>query len=165
MSTFIYLPGDVDSLPVTPPITGIPAVVDGSVAAAGQIGEIISSSVAVATTTNVAATGVWGFVTSVALTAGVWRITGVVGFNENAAVLTTSMSAGISATNNAAAIAIGDFCQYNNLISGTADLIAAAGMPFDVSIAAPANYFLNSRFFYTSGTPKHYGKIKAVRVG
>lgn len=135
----------------------------GTAAAAGKIGEIITSSVAVATTTGVAATGVYGNVTSITLTTGDWQLTGVAGFQENGATLTTSLSAGLSTTTDGSSLGALDTGIFNALISSTSDLIATVPT-LNVILAAPTTYYLNTRFFYTSGTPKHYGKLEARRM-
>lgn len=135
----------------------------GSAAAAGKIGEIITSSVTSATTTGVGATGVYGNVTSISLTAGVWLLTGVAGFQENGATLTTSLSAGFSTSSSGGTLGTLDPAVYNNLVSSTSDLVAPVP-DLDVNISSTTTYYLNTRFFYTAGTPKHYGKISARRV-
>jgi len=133
----------------------------GAAAGVGQIGEITTSTVAVATATGVAATNNWGNVTSIILTAGVWEITGIVGFRENGAVLSDHLSVGISNTADGSALSTFDFCQYNQLVSGQ-DFIGLAP-PKLINIAAGGTYYLNTRFVFSSGTPQHYGKITARR--
>ncbi len=135
----------------------------GSAASTGSIGEIITASVTSATTTGIGATGVYGNVASIALTAGDWVITGVAGFSENGAVLTTSLSCGFSSTSNGSGLGALDAAVYNGLVSSTSDLVAPVPT-LNLTLAAPTTYYLNTRFFYTSGTPKHYGRIEARRI-
>lgn len=135
----------------------------GNAAATGAIGEIIKSSVTTATTTGVGATGVYGNVTSISLTAGDWSLTGVAGFSENGSTLTTNLSCGFSSDSAGATLGALDPAVYNNLISSTSDLVAPVPT-LNVSVTTTTTYYLNTRFFYTSGTPKHYGRIEARRV-
>lgn len=136
----------------------------GSSAASGKIGEIVTSAVTAATTTGVGATGVYGNVTSIALTAGDWVLTGVAGFQENGATLTTSLSCGFSTATNGSTLGALDAAVYNNLISSTSDLVAPSPTLNVIVPGGGATYYLNTRFFYTSGTPKHYGGIEARRA-
>lgn len=140
----------------------IDAIVDGSSAAAGEIGEIISSDVAAASATGVGATGVFGSVTSIALTAGNWVIGGAVGFNENGAILTTALVAGISGSATGVGIDALETVVHNNLISSTSDLVVPL-IEKRVNITANTTFHLNTKFFYTAGTPRHYGRIVARR--
>ena len=143
-------------------LSALTAVTNGASASSGTIGELQENAVAVATTGNVAATGAWGFVTSTSLTAGVWILTGVVGFNENGATLTTAMAAGFS-TSSSGPVTDTYSAQVNALISGSADAIVA--IPFRViNISSTQTWFLNTKFTYTSGTPAHYGRIIALRI-
>lgn len=135
---------------------------DGAAITSG-IGQEISSTVSTASATGVGATTEWGDVTKVTLTAGYWEITGVVGFNENGANLSDGLLCGVSAVSGNTAPAFGDYCQYNALISSTSDLIAPIPK-IEVNISTSTDYFLKTSFKYSSGAPKHYGKIKAKRI-
>ena len=135
----------------------------GGTHTAGLIGALISSSVTAATTTGVAATGTYGNVTSISLPAGQYLLTGVAGFSQNGANLTTSLSCGFSSSTDGSALGTLDPATYNALISSTSDLVA----PVPTLIVAPTTtttYYLNTRFYYTSGTPQHYGRIIATRI-
>ena len=116
------------------------------------------------TTSNVGSTGTWGYAISESLAAGRWLIWGVAGFAENGAVLTTSLSAGISSSSTGSGIDEFQTAQMPYLISGSADAILTT--PFlDVTLVSPTTYYLNTRFYYTSGTPKHRGRITALQIG
>jgi hypothetical protein len=69
----------------------------------------------------------------------------------------------VSAVSGNTAPAFGDYCQYNALISSTSDLIAPTPK-IEVNISTSTDYFLKTSFKYSSGAPKHYGKIKAKRI-
>jgi hypothetical protein len=62
-------------------------------AAAGYVGEYVSSAV---TATNYGATGVWGDLTSISLTAGDWDVTALLGLSENSSVSWTYYLGSIS---------------------------------------------------------------------
>lgn len=144
-------------------MSALTAVTGGGAAGAGTIGEILTGTQASATATGVGATGTFGNATSVSLTAGVWAITGVAGFAENAAVLTTSLSAGISDSSTGAGIGAFDYSVNNSLSTGASDLQLTTPTVY-VSISGTTTYYLNTRFYYTSGSPQHYGKIQALRI-
>lgn len=143
-------------------IADLTAVTNGAAATAGDIGEVITASQAL-TGTGVAATGVYGNVTTVSLTAGIWEVDGVVQFSENGANLTTSLSSGVSTATNGSTLGAFDACIHNNIISSTSDLIVPVPKIL-VSIAGTTSYYLNTRFYYTSGSPQHGGKITARRI-
>lgn len=137
-------------------------VATGSAAAAGNIGEIITAEVAAATGTGVGATGTWGSVTSISLTAGAWDIDGVVGFTENAATLTTSLSCGISTSASGSGIDQFNTTQLPVLISGAADLVSSTPR-VSLVVSGSTTVHLNTRFYYTAGSPQHRGRIRAIR--
>ena len=144
-------------------IPALTAVTDGVAATSGDIGQELTASQAANTTTGVGATGTFGNVVSVSLTAGSWLVYGTVGFNENGAVLTNSMSCGVSASATGVGLSEFDTTQHGYFISGTADAIFSSPTVL-VDIAAPTTYYLNTQFNYTSGTPRHRGRIKARRI-
>lgn len=135
----------------------------GTAASAGRIGEIISSSVNSATSSGVAATGDWGAVTSISLTAGVWQVQGVVGFTENGANLTTALECGVSASATGAGIGEFDTSVAPFLVSSTSDALLPTPIQY-VNISSTTSYYLNSRFYYTAGSPQHRGRIIAIRI-
>lgn len=144
-------------------VAAMTAVTDGSAAAAGAIGEILSASQAANTATGVGATGTYGSPVSVSLTAGVWEVQGVAGFNENGATLTTAIECGISASATGVGISEFDTSLAPFLISSTSDAIIATPV-VNVNISGTTTYYLNTRFYYTSGGPQHRGRITARRV-
>lgn len=144
-------------------MSALTAVTNGAAAASGKIGEIISSEVASFTGTGLGATGVWGSVTSISLTAGAWMVSGVVGFGLGTADLTTGFFAGLS--DSASGVGIGDFNQsVNTYILSGSDNSQLTTPPLFVDISATTSYYLNSKFYYTSGAPEHRGKIQAIRI-
>lgn len=144
-------------------VSALKPITNGGSASAGKIGEILTASQASATTTGVGATGVYGSVVSLSITAGVWQVYGVVAFSENGANLTDAFIAGISDSATGLTLGAFDVAVHNNLISSTSDLQVPVPNVL-ISIGSTTTYYLNSKFFYTSGTPKHYGKIYALRI-
>lgn len=139
------------------------AVTDGSSSASsGLLGEVISAVQTTNTTTGIGASTAWGSPTSISLTAGAWIVQGIAGFNANGANLTDGFQVGISASSTGAGIVEFDTQLLPYLISTTQDPLICT--PFvAVDITSTTTYYLNTRFWYTSGTPKHRGKIIARR--
>jgi len=145
-------------------IAALSGITDGSNASVGDINEVLTGSQATATATGVAATGTWGSVTSVALTAGRWLLWGSVGFTEAGALLSDALSAGISASATGAGIDEFNTTVVATLISGTADVLAQTPHVY-VSVSGATTYYLNTKFVYSSGTPQHRGRLRAIRIG
>lgn len=139
------------------------AVVSGTPQAAGKIGEIVTSTVAANTTTGVGASGAYGNVTSITLQAGAYVIEATAGLNENAATLTTGLQCGISDTADGSSINEFDTFLAPFLISSTSDAILHTPDVL-VNISTPTTYYLNTKFTYTAGTPRHRGRIRATRI-
>lgn len=147
----------------TSEIASLEPVVSVSAAATGRIGEILTASQSSNTTTNVGATGVYGSAVSLSLTAGVWQLTGRAGFNENGATLTTGIQVGVSDSASGAGMDEFDTQLAPYLISSTSDAILATP-PVLINISSTTTYYLNTRFWYTSGTPRHRGRLTARRI-
>ena len=135
-------------------------VTDGSDAAAGQIGEVISSVVAgpgVTLTTAVTAN-----VTSIALTAGDWDVQGEVWTALNGGA--SSVMAGISPTS--ATILGTSFAVSNTRFALTfpAGTPVLPLRPCRVSLAAPATYYLVAQVTFSTSTTTAFGNIMARRV-
>ena len=141
----------------------ITAETAGGTAGAGKIGQTLSATQAANTAIGINATGAWGSAISLALTAGEWAIDAVAGMAENGATLTTSFSAGLSTSSSGAGIGGFDYVELPFTISGAADLQVRTPTLY-VSVAGATTYHLNTRFYYTAGTPQHRGKISARRV-
>lgn len=135
-------------------------VTDGSDAAAGQIGQVISTVVVSPGVTL--STGVAKTVASIALTAGDWDVQGEVWPAPSATA--TVLIAGISTTNNAAdPQGVG---AARNTISVPSGLNVGA-LPLRtcrVSLSAPATYYLIANVTFASGTCTAFGNIWARRM-
>lgn len=136
----------------------------GTPAGVGKIGQILTASQVANTSTGVGATGVYGNATSLSITAGRWQVWGSAGFSENAAVLTTGLQCGISASSAGGSLNEFDTALFPGLISGSSDLILSTPSVI-IDIASTTTYYLNTKFYYTSGSPQHRGKITALRIG
>lgn len=129
-----------------------------------QTGSLSSGTQAANTATGVAASGSWGAVTSVSLAAGTWLVQGTVGFNENGAVLENAVECGVSDSATGVGISEFDTTVAPFLISSTSDALLPTPL-VQVSPAVTTTYYLNTRFYYTSGTPRHRGRIQARKIG
>lgn len=116
------------------------------------------------TTANVAASGSWGYAISESLAAGRWLIWGTAGFNENSAVLTTSLSCGISDSASGAGIDEFNTTQAPYTVSGSTDAMLSTPLS-EITLGSTTTVYLNTRFYYSSGTPRHRGKINALKIG
>ena len=148
------------SATVSGPITDLIPETSGAAAAAGKIGEVLEASAALANVT--AATGTYGNAVSLALTAGVWELSGVAIFSENSSTLTTSFTSGFSDSATGIGIGANDIRVANDLIYGTVDSYLNPP-PKLVNIAAGTTYYLNTRLYFSAGTPQHGGRITARR--
>jgi len=144
---------------------GAVGVVDGSNAAAGRVGEFLSAQVLIgsalalvsAATTNI---------TSLALSAGDWEVSGNICFNINPAVT----SVYLVATLNTVSATLptrpngGAFSEITTA-NASGNLIGSLPVsPLRVSLAAPATVYLISYATFIGGTVAAYGYLSARRV-
>lgn len=144
-------------------IAALVPTVAGTAAATGQIGEVLTASQASNTTTGVGATGVFGSAVSLLLTAGSWMVWGTAGFNENGATLTSGLQVGVSASATGVGLSEFDTVLAPFLISSTSDALLPTSC-IQVDISTNTTFYLNTRFWYTSGSPRHRGRITARRI-
>lgn len=136
---------------------------DGSSPCAGCVGEFIQSRVT--TFTNApAATGLWGDITSISLTAGDWDVTGVVVLQPNGATV-TDFDIGISSSsgNSATGLQAGDN-QIETLPPTAAADVTLVIPSFRVNISSTTIYYLKANISYSIATPKDTARISARRV-
>ena len=158
--TYIVVPAPGGSSgPITP--DDITPIVDGTTPGAGQLFEVVYADNPTLTNTDVGATGDWGFAVTIALDPGRWEIQGVARLDEAGAVLTDSVAAAISDDPAGAAIQPYEFQQTSPFLVGQSIYLLTPIVRF--SIAANTTYYLNTRFFYSSGAPEHAGAIWAKR--
>lgn len=128
----------------------------------GEIGEILSSTVAVNTATGVGASGDWGSVTSLALPAGVWTLDGIVGFSYVNTSLVGALECAISVSATGDGVTDLDATVAPFLVAGTDAVLPCPVVT--VTLAAPTALYLNSRMTYTGTTPEHRGRLTARRI-
>jgi len=113
-------------------------------------------------TTNVGATGAYGYATSVTLPAGGWLVFGVFGAAVNGAVLTYFMAGGLSDAADGSTLTANDIVKIPALISGDDTQFSLAPKVFESD--GTKTVYLNTLFNYTSGTPQHRGRIMRIRI-
>lgn len=142
----------------TPTIIG---VTDGSSAAAGDVGEIISSYIPNASAVSVATTDTATNLTSISLTAGDWDIWGNVTFLNSA---TGNLSAGLACINTTSATPP-DISYFGILsIPSNANTGGMNAASFRVSITGTTTYYIIGQVTFSAGTTTMCGGIYARRV-
>lgn len=140
-----------------------PGVTDASSAAAGDIGEVISATLAqgsaVALTTATAKT-----VTSISLTPGDWDVDGVVGLIPAASTSITQMAEGAHTTTDT----LGAAGTFSNIIQA-ATVPGANAMYRNIprqriNVAATTTVYLIAQATFTVSTLGAFGTIRARRV-
>jgi hypothetical protein len=144
-------------------VAALQIITDGS-SAGTAVNQIVTAQQTTATATGVGATGVYGNSISVSVPAGRWILWGTAGFSENGAVLTTAMQCGISDSATGVGLTNVNTSIFPALISSTSDLILTPPQSV-ISISSTTTYYMNTKFYYTAGSPQHYGKISALRIG
>jgi hypothetical protein len=137
-------------------------------AAAGNIGEYISSTIASASGTNLTS-GTAANVTSITLTAGDWDVRADAYFLQSTAGIMTGMASGISAasatlpslTNGSEGVAQLAFTPTSTANRLTLTLAIS---PTRLSLAATTTVYLVSGADFASGTVTAYGTIAARRM-
>lgn len=145
---------------------GISGVTDASSAAAGIVGETMTSTIS--TYTNYTTTATYQNITSIALTPGDWQITAFGTFNSNTATITAASNC-IFVVSTTTASAAGSTEGLNISYIPQAALIgtskeSAGSITYNVSINANTTYYLNSQATFTLGNPQYVGTIQARRL-
>ena len=140
---------------------GITGTATNDNADAGNVGEVVLSSIT--SPTNYPATGTWGDLTSISLTAGDWDIAALTQ-QTTPGTMTGETRLGISTTsgNSATGLTIG----YNRLTFPNATALADSGASipmYRLSLASTTTVYLKFFTEYSSGTPKAVGTIIARR--
>jgi hypothetical protein len=138
-------------------------------AAAGYVGEVQTSSVAVGSAVSLTtATGAFTgkTITSISLTAGDWDVFGIVGINNAATTNFTAIAGGISTTNDTLN---GLYEEETRFAYGAAGLVPNNVISFTfpttrVSIAATTTYYLIGYAAFSISTATAFGRITARRV-
>lgn len=140
---------------------GILGTTTNDAAAAGVVGEYIES---VAVAANTPATGVWGDVTNIVLTAGDWNVTGNISWLL-AGATQTKVDMGISTTigNSATGLVYGNNWVEDAAPTSThdADTVIANHR---ISVSVTTVVYLKMFTSFSAGQPTVVGTIKARRV-
>lgn len=138
-----------------PPLAG---VTNGSNAAAGIVGELISASVPVASGVSLTSS-TWTNVTSISLTAGDWDVSGVV--VVNASGFNMSNSLGGSGIASASVPPIGSYFQQQLAGMGA---LGQAVPTVRYSLSATTTIYLLAFASFAIGTANAAGVIRARRI-
>lgn len=146
-------------------INDLVPIVDGSAAGVTKVNEVLSATQGSETTTGVAATATFGPVVNIAVTAGRWVLNGSVGFDQNGANLTGAIFGAISSSSSGSGLDIFDQVKDDST-TGATTLNRSHVVPEQIiSISGTTTYYLISKFTYDSGTPRHFGRLTARRIG
>ena len=145
-------------------ITSLAGTATNDSAAAGKVGEIITSSVAPGAPVSLS-TGTAKTVTSISLTAGDWDVDGLVGFVSNAATSITLIAGAVHTTTDAfpTSPGTGAYFSINLAIGGGATMAIPTGT-MRISLAAPASAFLVASSNFMTNSNAGYGFIRGRRV-
>lgn len=135
-------------------------------AAAGNVGEVITSTIASGSAVTLVTT-VAKNVTSISLTAGDWDVTGTVGFFPGATTSVTLMQQSISQTTNTHDTAPGAFQSRGSAAfvpgaNATNNVLGATTQR--ISLAATTTIYLVASSAFTVAGQTAYGKIEARRA-
>jgi len=146
------------------PRSGITGTTTNDNAAAGDVGEFVSTNVANGTI-FLAASGAYGNVASISLTPGDWDVTGVAVLNANGASYSTG-SWGVAVSsysgNTTTDHVLGVNQLYFNDYSGNDQAGPVPVVRF--SLASTTTLYLKATANYSSGSPYVYGRLSARRV-
>ncbi len=157
--------GGIVRLGATSTIPALVGVTDGSAAASGIIGEVISG--AQDTYTNYTTTATYQNITSVTLTAGSWLISGQATYYANAATLTAGSDAiFVIGTTTASASGVAEskkaYVPQATLLGTSHE--SAAITSYVVNVSGTTTYYLNTQSTFTLGNPQFVGTISATRI-
>lgn len=144
----------------------LPATATNDDAAAGKVGEVRRSIVASGSRVNLPATGTFGNITSVAITAGDWDVTGQVLLVLNGATMT---SWAIATSKNSADTQTDHEPPENDTTNVGPPPTATYSMfatiaGWRISISGPETVYLKCRGNFSAGTPQAAGKITVRRM-
>lgn len=136
---------------------------DGGSASAGNVGEVISSTVLSGAAVSLALSGTVYNITSILLSAGNWNITAGTGILTGASVITTALSS----TNTTSGVMAtppnsGSYAQATgNGASGSNIYMSLGARQYNVS--SPTTVYLVAQVAYSGAAPGGYGYIQAER--
>jgi len=132
---------------------------------AGFLGEQIRAVLANGTPTALTSTTSKN-VTSISLTAGIWDVSGIIGFATGAGTVVTQMVAAISSTSATIPGNYGDDSIVLSITAGLTNFQNTLPIPaLRVSLSSTTTYYLVANAIFTVSTYSAYGRISATRVG
>ncbi len=141
---------------------GIGGTTTNDSAAAGNVGEYVSST---ASAVSAPTTNTFGDMTSISLTAGDWDVSLNVMFNTNSATLSGIIIAGIGTGSGTSNSGLTDGNSDVYLAPNSTQTIASGAVPgFRVSIASTTTYYAKMKANYSAGTPQFTCRMSARRV-
>jgi hypothetical protein len=141
----------------------IPGTTTNDSAAAGLVGEYISSTIAVGSAVSLT-TGTAANVTSISLTAGDWDVTGVVDFRLAATSTVSYLQGSVSLVSATAGAQDTGFSNPYSISAGLS-VDAAEVLPVSrLSLAATTTVYLVATAGFAISTLTAYGTLRARRV-
>lgn len=130
-------------------------------AAAGYVGELISSIVSSASPVSLS-TGTSKTVTSISLTAGDWDVYGMIGTTSGAGTLTTVLVGSISSINNTRETDVNETVNYT--VSSASSTPGLTTPYVRLSLSTTTTYYLIATAVFSVSTLNAFGKIQARRA-
>lgn len=149
------------------PSLGIIGVTTNSSAAAGTVGQYVES--VISSYTNITgATGVWGNLTTISLTAGDWDVTGILNWIANGATIVGAIDAFEAAISVNSGATTTDHVQGSNQVAlvvptTTADRSQVISS-YRISLSATTTIYLKLIASYSVATPQYKCRLSARRV-
>lgn len=132
-------------------------------AAAGFIGERISSTIAAASRVTITSTQ-YTDVTSISLTAGDWDVVALTSFEGSVTGTQLGLGIGTASGNSSTGLVFGDNTLSTTTMPTSNSDIGLSIPSYRVSLSGTTTYYLKVFGTYTVGTLKAYGRISARRV-
>lgn len=140
----------------------IPGTTTNDSATAGNVGQYIEALQTAAT--NFPATGTYGDLGSLALTAGDWDVSIMMNASANGATAQL-VGAGIGTASGTGSTGITPGVNYAAQTAPTSSANSSVAVPvYRISIASSTTYYCKVIANYTVGTPQYQGRCSARRV-
>lgn len=140
---------------------------DATVATAGNVGELISSTIASGSAVSLSNNSPANL-TSISVTAGDWDVSCNLIFVDTGTTVVSYLLGSISTTTGTVSTTPGQYTVYPISTAGAANtLITSVGMwigPLDAALSAPTTYFCVAQGGFTVSTLTVYGILRARRV-
>lgn len=130
----------------------------------GFIGETVRAYLSNSTTVALTS-GVTTKVTSVDLTAGIWDVSGLIGYVTGVTCVVTAAEVSLSSTISNIAGNYGDDSVKYRITGNTAHQPVFCIPKLRVLLSSTTTYYLNTMVTYTTSITGAYGRISATRVG